>query len=270
MNYKNLSKEITENIKEIISPYDLLKEVREISDSNKKLNKQILGYSSKNNPIELYEIGNGKKNILLYGFPDPSESIGGTSILFLIKYLLQENSLFSSLDIKWLFIPCLNFDDQPNNGMSLEKTMKTSSQEVDWCLNNPREETKALVNLAQKYKPILSFPLHDEYHCNEIIPIYFPVIPRLNKNICNKLREVIYSYNLEIDTSYNDKDMGQGFFEMSEIADDYDNSTFSVLSNYGNVIIFELSDLKHLEKKVLCEIQIHIILLLINELLLGK
>jgi hypothetical protein len=268
MNIFDYSKKITEDIKEIINPYDLLQECNKLAIENGNLIKSIFGYSSKNNPIEVYEIGKGKNNVLIYGFPDPSEAIGGTSILALIKELLRDNNQLISYDIRWIFIPCLNFDDQPDNGKNLKKVMKTKSQEVDWCLNQPREETKALLKIAEKYKPIISLPLHDEFHCEENIPIYFPVMPELDIELCNKLRDCISYYNLEIDKSYNDIKMGYGFFEMSKIAPDFYNSTFSILSKYGNVIIFELSDIKSLNRNLLCEIQISIMLEIFRSLLI--
>ena len=138
--------------------------------------------------------------------------------------------------------------------------MKTSNQEVDWCLNNPRPETKVLVDIAENYKPFLVFPLHDEFHCNEDIPIYFPVAPKIDKTLADKLKEIIYHYGLEIDNSIEDKDMGKGFFYMPDKAPDYLNSTFSVFEKYGNVIEFELSDLPNVSRNKLCQIQVSIIL----------
>jgi hypothetical protein len=223
-----------------------------------------MGYSRLNNPIEVYEIGNGKKSILIYGFPDPGEAIGGTTILALMKRLILNDEELNSFNLKWILIPCINFDDQPDNGEKLSKIMKKENQEVDWCLANPREETKVLLEIAEKYKPIISIPLHDEFHCEEKIPVYFPVSPKIDKNLCDKLREVISRYNLEIEKSINDEKMGYGFFEMSEKAKDYSNSTFSVLTKYGVVIIFELSDIKELGRNKLCELQIAIILEIIE------
>jgi hypothetical protein len=260
MNLNNFSEEATEFIQDILPPVKLLEECKNLSEKYPSLKRSIHGYSNLNNPIEVYEIREGEKNVLIYGFPDPSESIGGTTILALIKKLVENDEKLKSYNLKWIFIPCLNFDDQPHNGEKLGKLMKTSNQEVDWCLNNPRPETKVLVDIAENYKPFLVFPLHDEFHCNEDIPIYFPVAPKIDKNLADKLKEIIYYNGLEIDNSIEDKDMGKGFFYMPDKAPDYLNSTFSVFEKYGNVIEFELSDLPNVSRNKLCQIQVSIIL----------
>jgi hypothetical protein len=269
-NIYQYSQKITEWIIEILPPVKLLNECSNLSVENKLLTKKIMGYSRLNNPIEVYEIGSGEKTILIYGYPDPGEAIGGTTILAIMKRLVLDDKVLSGLNLKWVLIPCLNFADQPDNGKSLAKVMKSKEQEVDWCLDNPREETKVLLEIAEKYKPGIIIPLHDEFHCEEHIPVYFPVSPKIERELCDKLRQCLNHYGLKIDNSINDTEMGSGFFEMSEKAKDYSNSTFSVFTRYGTVIIHELSDMKELSRNILCEIQISIILQIISYFLKDK
>lgn len=264
MSIKQDSEKITDWIKEILPPVTVLEECRNLSQNHPQLFRNIMGYDQSSHPIEVYEFGEGDKTILVDGFPDPGEAIGGTTILAMLKDLVSDNSILKKLNLKWVFIPCLNFEDQPENGKKLTKVMKTKTQEVDWCLDKPREETKVLVNLAEKYQPVLSFPLHDEFHCDESVPPYFGVSPRIDKKLSENLRNMVKGYGLELDSSYNDSEMGAGFFEMSEIAEDYNNSTFSVLAKYGKVIICELSDFTGLSEQKLCEIQLSFILESIN------
>lgn len=270
MSVYEYAEKITSWIEEILPPVSLLSECNDLVSKNPELRKIVMGYSALNNPIDVYEFGKGEHNILIYGFPDPSEAIGGTTILALIKSLLLKDKKLLSFNLKWIFIPCLNFDDQPNNGKTLGKMMKTLNQEVDWCLSNPREETKVLVKLAHKYKPVITIPLHDEFHCDENIPIYFPVSPKIDKNLCDELRACINNYNLDLDMSIKDEEMGYGFFEMSEKAPDFLNSTFSIFAKYGSVIEFELPDIKELERKKLCEVQISIILKILENIKFRK
>lgn len=173
-------KETTRWVRTILPPVEILNQCRKISEKDKRLSQIIIGKSKKGTPIEAYSFGQGDKNILFYGFPDPGEAVGGTGILALVLALLNGNSflnsLTNSLNLKWNFIPCLNFDDQPEKGCEFVTVMRDPAiREVDWCLNNPRPETKALIQHAEKNKPVFTFPLHDEFHSGESIPVYFPV-----------------------------------------------------------------------------------------------
>lgn len=270
MDLYKYAEKITLWVDEILPPVKLLNECKNISNENNKLHRKTMGYSKSNHPIEVYEFGESDKSILIYGFPDPGEAIGGTTILSIIKRLILNDKLLMGFNLKWILIPCLNFEDQPENGTKLVKMMKNKEQEIDWRLDNPREETKVLIELANKYKPVITIPLHDEFHCEERIPIYFPVSPKIDQNFSKELRECIEYYGLEIDKSINDTEMGYGFFEMSEWAKDYHNSTFSILSKYGQVIVCELSDIKALKRRKLCEIQATIILKVIEKILNKK
>lgn len=270
MNPYEYAEKATLWIDEILPPLQLLDECKKISDENAKLYRNIVGYSLSNHPIEVYEYGESDKCILIYGFPDPGEAIGGTTILSIIKRLVSDDEFLKAFELKWVLIPCLNLEDQPENGEKLLKIMKTKEQEVDWCLDNPREETKALIEVANKYKPLITVPLHDEFHSEEKIPVYFGVSSKIDGNFSNELRQCIENYRLEIDSSICDMEMGYGFFEMSKKADDFKNSTFSILSEYGLVILCELSDIKTLKRSKLCEIQLLIILKVIEKILNKK
>lgn len=239
-------KEITRWVDAILPPVEILKQCRKISENDKKLSRIIIDKSEKGIPIEAYSFAQGDKNILFYGFPDPGEAVGGTGVLALILALLNGNSflnsLTNSLNLKWNFIPCLNFDDQPKKGCEIVKVMRDPAiREVDWCLNNPRPETKALIQHAEKNKPVFTFPLHDEFHSGESIPVYFPVSRLLPIKVCDAVRKGVTAFGFSINDSYNHPIMGQGFFEMKEAAPDYCNSTFSLLSSYSLVFACEIS-----------------------------
>lgn len=184
-----------------------------------------------------------KNNALLYGFPDPGEAVGGTGLLCLMKALKEKESFLEEMQFNWNFIPCLNFDDQPNDGKTLDKVMKTSEQEVDWLVNNPRPETTALLQIAKELKPQFIFALHDEWHCHEEIPIYMPVSQSLPKEICQGLRSLLEGFGLKISTDMTDSEMGAGFLNMNTVAD-IKNSTFYEFSKTGLVFICEMPDLQ--------------------------
>lgn len=273
MNHTLFLKEITnitKDIKEILPPKKLLKKCSQLSKKSSLLSHSVIDFSQKNYPIDMFTFGKRHSTVLLYGFPDPGEAVGGTSILALMKALVSGNSPFPSWKVKWLFIPCLNFDDQPLEGKKLKPVMRNPKiKEVDWCLNNPRPETKALVKLAQKHKPIFSFPLHDEYHSKEEILPYVITSKELDSRLCDQIRTCFRYFNTPLNLSRKRPKMGKGFMEMRS-AKDYKNSTFSILNNFGTVIICEVSQLKNLTPAKLVGLQLSVGMTVINSILFSK
>jgi len=273
MNHESLLKEIKNilnYVKEILPPEKLLKECHRLSEKSDFLSHSVIGFSQKNHPIDLFTFGKERPVALLYGFPDPGEAVGGTSILALIKNLVSGNSPFSSWKVKWLFIPCLNSDDQPLEGKKLKPVMRNPKiKEVDWCLNNPRPETKALVKLAREYKPIFSFPLHDEYHSKKEILPYVITSKELDKQLCDQIRTCFRHFNTSLNPSHKHPKMGKGFIEMKSTKN-YKNSTFSILNKFGTVIICEVSQLKNLTPAKLVGFQLSVGMTVLNNITLSK
>jgi hypothetical protein len=75
----------------------------------------------------IFEIENlkGLKTELLQTSQRRGEAVGATGILCLLKELLNPNSLLNNFPVIWNFIPCLNWDDQHDDGNTLSKVMKT-------------------------------------------------------------------------------------------------------------------------------------------------
>ncbi|MFZ5949279.1 MAG: hypothetical protein ACOYXC_01125 [Candidatus Rifleibacteriota bacterium] len=228
---------------------------------------EIIGYSQKNVAIDLYKIGSGGDSVLFYGFPDPGEAIGATGILALMQALSDPKSLLRKLDLTWLFIPCLNFDDQPDDGKSLRRVMKTSAQEVDWMVKNPRPETTALLEVLQQYRPSFVFPMHDEFHCKEIKPIYFPVSHPLPDWLAQKLRRLVEQAGFSIDQSFKHDQMGEGFFIIEEEAGaEFAGCTWSVAQQNGFVFICELIDAPGIPHRKIIATQLAAGLMVLNSL----
>jgi hypothetical protein len=126
--------------------------------------------------------------------------VGGTLILILMEALSKNQYELNKYDVKWLFIPCLNFYDQPNNGKQLGKTFRDkNTREVDWCLSNSRPETVAFVDLVNNEKPILTYALHDEYHCAKSLPLYFVLTKPAHIALAKKLRSMANSFGYKTD-----------------------------------------------------------------------
>ena len=120
-----LAEKITEGVTEMLPAAEIISRCREISG----FSHEVIGRSNKNAAIDFYKIGTGRHPVLFYGFPDPGEAIGATVILSLMQALSDPASILHQLDVTWLFIPCLNFDDQPDNGNSLRRVMKTAANQ---------------------------------------------------------------------------------------------------------------------------------------------
>jgi len=206
---------------------------------NRFIEKKI-GSDASGRDIFSYSFGNGPHNCLFYAFPDPGEAIGGRGIIALANLLQIGACNFKSMPVTWHFIPCLNFIDQPDNGKSLQKVMKKPDQEVDWCLNNPRPETTALLQFADMVKPCFSMGMHDEAHCDELINSYIGLTRPLSTEAVNLVRTVFYKCQATLNSDYRDPQMGEGFFTMSSIGEEFKNSTFSHLNSYGQVMVADI------------------------------
>ena len=150
----------------VLPPTEVLRHSLSLSRKyHTAIEHEVLGKSQQGHDIDSFRFGSGKKAVLFYGFPDPGEALGGTLILNILKNLAEGRIEVNDWDLSWWFIPVLNFDDQPDSGKSLRTVMRDDQiREVDWCLDNPRAETLALLNLADRVKPEFTFALHDEYH----------------------------------------------------------------------------------------------------------
>ena len=206
-------------------------QIKELAKSRQGHSIQLMSQRSSN-----------KTNALLYGFPDPGEAVGATGLLCLMRALKEKHPFFKDVDLNWNFIPCLNFDDQPNEGKTLDKVMKTGEQEVDWLVKNPRPETTALLGVATQLQPKFIFPLHDEWHCHEEIPCYMPVSRPLEKEVCQNLCLLLESFGLKVSTEVSDPVMGSGFLNMATVSE-IQNSTFFQFGQNGIVFICEVPDL---------------------------
>jgi hypothetical protein len=133
-------------------------------------------------------------------------------------------------------------------------------REVDRCVDNPRPETTALLNIAREYKPFFTFALHDEFHSGENIPVYCGVSSALDFQVTNRMRKHISDFGFEIDRSNKHAEMGEGFFVMKEAFGeaDYSNSTFSIFSESGLVLGCELSCQENTAPRTLVATQITI------------
>lgn len=258
---------ITADVHSILPPNALVRACRQIGDQDDRFERVIFGQSEQGVPLEAFIFGSGERSVLLYGFPDPGEAIGGTTILTLMKQLSLDNPLLARMGLHWVFVPCLNPDDQPYNGEQLQVVSKRGLKEIDWCLDNPRNETIGLLTLSQTYQPSASFPLHDEFHSGETIAAYIALSHAIASSKADRIRMGLLDLGFEVSGEYHHPSMGSGFFVISEQSPrEYLNSTFSILAQSGLVAICELSTQPHLPVSRLVQAQINFVLCCLEEL----
>jgi hypothetical protein len=187
-------------------------------------------------------MGRGRRPVLLYGFPDPGEAVGGTGIVALLTALVSADPFLASFDVCWHFIPCLNLDDQPDGGRTVRPVMRqATARDVDWCLHDPRAETTALVGYAREVRPAFSLPLHDEYHCGKALDAYFVVSGQCSTVTARRVREYVRAFNVPLDRGKVHPRLGEGFLAFGPATEGYEVSTFSILAQTGPVFIGEVS-----------------------------
>jgi len=229
--------DLTSWVEDILPPVAVLERCRRFAEGDSRLDRLVIGRSQQNVDIEAYRFGTSARHVLLYAFPDPGEAVGGTTILSLIKGLLEGHAFLSSLDVTWHFIPCLNFDDQPEKGQVLASVFRTpSAREVDWCVDNPRPETRALLEYARAIRPIFTYPLHDEFHCGESVPLYFVTAGTLPSALLRSLVSVAAAFGFAVaQEGCEPKVIDMAF------TPDFPKSTFSHLARHGLVLMGEVS-----------------------------
>lgn len=246
----------TEQATELIPPEKVIEYFATMAKYDNRFTEKIIGTDASGRDIFSYSFGNGPHSCLFYAFPDPGEALGGRGLMALANLLQIGACNFKNMPVTWHFIPCLNFVDQPGNGKSLQKVMKKPEHEVDWCLNNPRPETTALVQFADMIKPCFSMGMHDEAHCDEHIDSYIGVTSPLSKEAVNLVRTVFFKCQANLNKDYQDQQMGEGFFTMSSIGAEFNNSTFSHLCRYGQVMVADIGRAANLRNADLVFLQL--------------
>ncbi len=258
------------DVDKILPPCDVLSQFAEIEKSNDNVVCQLIGHSENGNPIPAYSWGQQQRNVLFYGFPDPGEAVGGTAMLSLLQALCAGDEFLSSMNVSWHFIPVLNPDDQPDGGHSLHAVMRDpAKRDVDWCVNDPRSETTALIELINTTKPIASFPLHDDWHSRESIPPYIVTSRTLPLSLCEQFRANLAEFGIAMADEPDHAQMGPGFIHMKS-SPDYPNSTFAIMERFGPSVVCELSLLEGIAERHLVAAQLAIAMLTLRWVIEDK
>ncbi len=126
------------------------------------------GASKEKRAINALRIGKGSHNILLYGFPNPEEPLGGLLIDYLSEVLVSNEKFLKEMDCTWYLIKCVDPDGARLNEGYLKgpltpinfarnyyRTPNHLTGELNFPfrfgnilnLNNPLPETRALMGI---------------------------------------------------------------------------------------------------------------------------
>lgn len=239
----------------ILPPVKLLARCHALIEGDARWTHDILGYSEKGHPIHVFSFGEGPHTTLWYGFPDPGEALGGTTILTLMKALSCGALEVSAT--RWSFIPVIDFDLQPHDGHELVHVMsEPGARLVDMCCHAPRPETIALLDHVAQTSPSLVYSLHDEYHCGEHLPAYAVVHDTFPRPLVDHLKEIWETFDYPANQEMQHPIFGAGFLKPNEDAAFYATTTFQRYEAHGQMLIFELSEQPHLTPRDLVTMQL--------------
>ncbi len=211
------------NIKEIISQIPAYKEfmtIEELDESSKKLADEFdsvdlieIGKSESGHPIYCLKIGEGKKNILFFGFPHPNEPIGSLTVEFLSRYLAENKDFTQNTGYTWHMIKAMDVDGAKlNEGWfkgefdpvkhSRNFYRPPFHEQIEWSFpieykklkfDTPTQGTKALMKLIDDIKPIFSYSLHNAGFCG----VYF-YVSKDNKLMCEDFIKLVNDEKLPL------------------------------------------------------------------------
>jgi len=159
-----------------VPPYSNYLSYEELEESSQALAREYpssveiisAGYSREKRPINALKIGEGTHNVLLYGFPNPEEPLGGLLIEYLSRVLASNERFLDEMDCTWYLIKCIDPDGAKLNEGYLKGPLTPTNFSKNYYrtpnyltgelnfplrygtlldLNNPTPETLALIKI---------------------------------------------------------------------------------------------------------------------------
>ncbi len=239
------------NIKKILDQVPDYKEfltIDELDNSSKKLAEEFdsveifeIGKSREGSAINCLKIGEGKKNILFFGFPHPNEPIGSLTVEFMVRYLAENPEFTKNTGYTWYLIKAMDIDGAKlNEGwfkgefdpykFAKNYYRPPFHEQVEWSFpieykklkfTEPTLETQALMKLMSDIKPIFNYSLHNAGFCG----VYFYISEDI-KPMCDEFVKLVEDEELplhkgEPETAFNVK-LYPGIFKGLGIREAYD------------------------------------------------
>jgi len=194
---------------------------------------KIIGKTIDNEPLNLLEIGEGKKTVLITGVPHSDEPLGSLVITFFSRWLATHRDNNNYSEWRWLFVPILEkrgmklnegWFNMPNSFAAMAKSnfREPTEDQYEWTFpikyldyewTKTRPETNAIKDLIKQEKPDLLCNLH---HCGFHNAYYY-----LSDNlpeVYDELRKLAKSVRIPLSNSSPDVPFGEmfssGFYKM--------------------------------------------------------
>lgn len=216
----------------ILSPQEILSAFARWRDEP-RVRWQRLGDDGQGHTIEamVLDPGHAQRDVLCYGCPDPGEVVGASALIPLVEAWLAGAPWAALPEVRWHLIPCLNMADQPDGGHSLATIQKATLpvREVDWCVDDPRPETRALLVCLEATRFDVVFPLHDEFHGREVGPCYIMLSESIPDAWRDAMIQALLCDGQQLDTPPT--------LIMAEVAPDMETSTFHAMSQQGALVV---------------------------------
>lgn len=146
-----------------------------------KVSMEQIGESKKGHPIWCLKIGTGEKNILAFACPHPNEPIGAMTLECLSWKLAEEDSFYLLDRYTWYIIKCVDPDATKLNegwfkgpftllNYASNYYRPAMNEQVEWTFpidyknlhfHEPVCETRALMKLMERIKPVFLYSLHN-------------------------------------------------------------------------------------------------------------
>ena len=178
-------------------------------DKIEAITSRVIGKTIEDEPINVYEIGNGKKKTaLIIGVPHSDEPLGSLVTTFFIRWLAL-NKEYDCFGWRWLFIPILErrgmrlnegWFNMPGSFAAMAKAnfREPTEDQYEWSFpiqyedyewTKSRPETLAVKSIIEKEKPDLLCGLHHcgfsngYYYLSDDIPDLYPELRQLAKDL---------------------------------------------------------------------------------------
>ncbi|HPG48282.1 MAG TPA: M14 family zinc carboxypeptidase [Petrotogaceae bacterium] len=200
------------------------------------------GYSRKNEPIYILEIGKGSKNALLFGCPHPNEPIGAMMLDSLSEMLAKGEESLDKLDYTWYIIKVIDVDGTKLNegwfkdSSSIKKYAQhfyrpPGHEQVEWTFpihyktlnfDAPLPETKILMKLMEEKKPAFMYSLHNSGFGG----VYYYVSGDLGSQLFDDFQALPGKFDLPLNLGEPEapylKQLAPAIFQLFGISEEYE------------------------------------------------
>ncbi len=197
------------NYKEFMTIAELDASSKKLANEFEKVDLKEIGKSREGRTIYCLKIGEGKENVLLFGFPHPNEPIGSMTVEFLSRYLAENPEFTKETGFTWYLIKAIDIDGAVlNEGWFKGKLdpikyaknyfRMAPFDQIEWSFpikykklkwETPLPETQVLMRLINELKPKFMYSLHNSlgfggvyfYVTREVGDMFYELIEFIKK-----------------------------------------------------------------------------------------